>query len=259
MSGEVRPDDDGCAKIEVVRRFIYPIAFDPPELSTGGGGENNTNLPVATPANPSEWATEEVGVVLRFKVAEGESDSDIIKFDHFEIKVVDFEGFINYGSPIMAGIPTGSGLTSDGDVVQVELTENRIDMPIFSRRFVNTNPCIYDGHTIAIGGLISEEVQKVEDKVPVFGDLPLIGRFFRSNAESHVKKNLMVFVTAEKIDPTGEPTRNRNKGITEGGDASASVFWCLGLTPCKSVWRRAEEEGESPGVRRRVGRMCLCG
>ncbi|MCD7799378.1 MAG: type II and III secretion system protein, partial [Akkermansiaceae bacterium] len=90
------------------------------------------------------------------------------------------------------------------------------------RRFVNTNPCIYDGHTIAIGGLISEEVQKVEDKVPVFGDLPLIGRFFRSNAESHVKKNLMVFVTAEKIDPTGEPTRNRNKGITEGGDASAS-------------------------------------
>ena len=104
-------EDDNCAKIEVVRRFIYPTAFDPPELSNSTNNNNNnnnnnngwgnTNLPVATPANPSEWATEEVGIVLRFRVAEGEGDSDVIKFEHFEIKVVDFEGFVNYGSPIM--------------------------------------------------------------------------------------------------------------------------------------------------------------
>ncbi|MBE6418496.1 MAG: type II and III secretion system protein, partial [Akkermansiaceae bacterium] len=93
--------------------------------------------------------------------------------------------------------------------------------------YINSNPCIYDGHTIAIGGMIEDNVQKVEDKVPVFGDLPLIGRFFRSNAESHVRKNLMIFVTAEKIDPTGKPTRQRDLGTNDAptaGNTTPSLF-----------------------------------
>ena len=176
----------------------------------GGGG----GMPIASPANPSEWAVEEVGIVMRFKVAELSEESDIIQFDQFEIKVVDFEGFINYGSPITAGI------TNQTKIEHITLTENRIDMPVFSRRYINSNPCIYDGYTIAIGGLIEDNVQKVEDSVPVFGDLPLVGRFFRSNAESHIRKNMIVFVTAEKIDPTGKPTRMRDKGT---GDAPSTT------------------------------------
>ncbi len=221
--------DDECAKIEVIRRFVYPTAYDAPEVSSGSisnrdDDNNNWNsggMPVAAPANPSEWGVEEVGIVLRFRVNESETD-DIIRFEHFEIRVVDFEGFINYGSPITAGI------TTSNQIEHITLTENRIDMPIFSRRYINSNPCIYDGYTIAIGGLIEDQVQKVEDKVPVFGDLPLIGRLFRSNAESHVRKNLTVFVTAEKIDPTGKPTRLRDAGTT---DAAASASNAPGLFP----------------------------
>jgi len=216
--------DNGCAKIEVIRRFIYPSAYDAPEIgstSNNNGGNwnnnnNNTSMPIASPANPSEWAVEEVGIVMRFKVDELEGN-DIIKFNHFEIKVVNFEGFVNYGSPITAGV------ANDTQIEHITLTENRIDMPIFSRRYINSNPCIYDGHTIAIGGMIEDNVQKVEDKVPVFGDLPLIGRFFRSNAESHVRKNLMIFVTAEKIDPTGKPTRLRDVGTGDNPTAGTSA------------------------------------
>ncbi len=219
--------DDGCAKIEVIRRFIYPTAYDPPEIDSGSSSSNwnsnsnNSSMPIASPANPSEWGVEEVGIIMRFKVDELEGN-DIIKFNHFEIRVVDFEGFINYGSPITAGI------TNSTTIEHVTLTENRIDMPIFSRRYINSNPCIYDGYTIAIGGLIEDNVQKVEDKVPVFGDLPLIGRFFRSDAESHVRKNLMVFVTAEKIDPTGKPTRLRDTGT---GDSATGASSAPGLFP----------------------------
>ncbi len=224
--------DDECAKIEVVRRFIYPVAYDPPTINNDSNNNNNNGsdssndwnsggLPVAAPANPSEWGVEEVGILLRFKVEELGGDN-IIKFNHFEIRVVDFEGFINYGSPITAGITTST------QIEHITLTENRIDMPIFSRRYINSNPCIYDGYTIAIGGMIQDEVQKVEDKVPVFGDLPLIGRLFRSNAESHVRKNLTVFVTAEKIDPTGRPTRLRDSGTS---DAAASASTAPGLFP----------------------------
>ncbi len=220
--------DDDCAKIEVIRRFIYPTAYDPPTINNDSSNTEDDDdswrsggMPVAAPANPSEWGVEEVGILLRFKVDDLESN-DIIKFKHFEIRVVDFEGFINYGSPITAGITTST------QIEHITLTENRIDMPIFSRRYINSNPCIYDGYTIAVGGLIEDEVQKVEDKVPVFGDLPLIGRFFRSNAESHVRKNLTVFVTAEKIDPTGKPTRLRDAGT---GESTASASTAPGLFP----------------------------
>lgn len=218
--------DDDCAKIEVIRRFIYPTAYDAPEIGSNSNNYNNNNnnndnyssgMPIASPANPSEWGVEEVGIVMRFRVDPELENSDIIKFNHFEIKVVNFEGFVNYGSPITAGVTTKT------QIEHITLTENRIDMPIFSRRYVNSNPCIYDGHTIAIGGMIEDTVQKVEDKVPVFGDLPLIGRFFRSNAESHVRKNLMVFVTAEKIDPTGKPTRLRDRGTGDNPTAGTST------------------------------------
>lgn len=217
--------DDDCAKIEVIRRFIYPTAYDAPEIGTTSNNNNDndnnnynrSSMPIASPANPSEWGVEEVGIVMRFRVDPELENSDIIKFNHFEIKVVNFEGFVNYGSPITAGVTTNT------QIEHITLTENRIDMPIFSRRYVNSNPCIYDGHTIAIGGMIEDTVQKVEDKVPVFGDLPLIGRFFRSDAESHVRKNLMVFVTAEKIDPTGKPTRLRDRGTGDNPTAGTST------------------------------------
>lgn len=221
-------DEQGCAKIEVVRRFVYPIAYDEPQISSSGGGYNNNNnnnnnngysgsMPVAAPANPSEWAVEEVGIMMRFQIEPlKDSDGDIVRFKRFEIRVVDFEGFVNYGSPITAAV------ANDRQIEHVELTENRIDMPIFSRRYINSNPCVYDGHTIAIGGLIEDEVQKVEDKVPVFGDLPLVGRLFRSEAESHVRKNLMIFVTADVIDPFGKPLRQRQTGNAAGGAPTAS-------------------------------------
>jgi general secretion pathway protein D len=152
---------------------------------------------------------EEVGVMLRFQIEPlKEGDGDIVRFKRFEIRVVDFEGFVNYGSPIT------SSQSNSKEIRDVVLTENRIDMPIFSRRYINSNPCVYDGHTIAIGGMIQDEVQKVEDKIPVLGDLPFVGRLFRSEAESHVRKNLMVFVTADIIDPFGKPLRERDSGTT---------------------------------------------
>ncbi|MFI3244696.1 MAG: hypothetical protein R3Y56_10635, partial [Akkermansia sp.] len=217
-------DDDDCAKIEVVRRFMYPSLYLQPEVggTSGTNNDNNngyssTSFPVATPATPDEWAVEEVGIILRFRVADELESSDVIKFEHFEIRVVDFEGFINYGSPIT------SAVSNQDSIEQVLLTENRIDMPIFHRRYINSNPCIYDGHTIAIGGLIEDEVQKVEDKVPVLGDIPFIGRLFRSDAESHIQKNLMVFVTAEKIDPTGTPIRKRDEGSSDAPTSGTSI------------------------------------
>jgi general secretion pathway protein D len=58
---------------------------------------------------------------------------------------------------------------------------------------------------VALGGLIREDVQKVNDKVPILGDIPLAGRLFRSNVDQKIKKNLIIFVTARLMNAEGQP------------------------------------------------------
>jgi len=76
-------------------------------------------------------------------------------------------------------------------------------LPKFRVRQVVTSAMVWDGQTIVLGGLIAENVTKRKDKVPLLGDIPLIGRLFRSEASHSEKKNLMIFVTPTIIDPAG--------------------------------------------------------
>jgi general secretion pathway protein D len=76
-------------------------------------------------------------------------------------------------------------------------------LPDFIVRQVVTTVNIWDSQTIVLGGLITSTVQSTKDKVPMLGDLPLVGRLFQSESKTSVKKNLMVFVTATIVDPAG--------------------------------------------------------
>jgi general secretion pathway protein D len=49
-----------------------------------------------------------------------------------------------------------------------------------------------------------EDVQKTEDRTPIIGDIPIVGRLFRTNAEQHLKRNLIIFVTAHLLNPAGQ-------------------------------------------------------
>jgi type II secretory pathway component GspD/PulD (secretin) len=126
-------------------------------------------------------------------------------------QVVEFEGFINYGSPIKTvnpallgflGVPTTILGTANEAIT---LTDNVINQPIFSTRKVTTSVSVWDGQTVVLGGLMREDVQKVEDRTPFIGDLPLVGRLFRSNVDQHIKRNLIIFVTARLVNPAGQP------------------------------------------------------
>ena len=59
-----------------------------------------------------------------------------------------------------------------------------------------------------------EDIQNVEDKIPILGDLPLIGRLFQSKSENHIKSNLIIFVSARIIDATGRPIRDSETGAS---------------------------------------------
>ena len=209
------------ATIEIIREFIYPTEYEPPELPNSIGGNGNFGgggivggggvgaFPV-TPATPTAFDMRPTGVTLEVEPNVGNNDY-VIEL-RLAPEIVEFEGFINYGSPITS--PTQDVF---GNPTSVTITENRIEMPVFSTRRVTTGITIYDGHTVAIGGLMREDIQKVEDKVPIFGDIPLIGRLFQSESENQIKSNLIVFVTAQIIDATGQPLRGGgNVGVTGG-------------------------------------------
>jgi len=195
------------ATVEVIREFIYPTEYEPPQIPTTvgsqgssfGGGGSAGQAPV-TPATPTAFQTRNTGVTLEIEPTIGENDFMIDL--RFIPEIVEFEGFVNYGSPIQA--PSTDAL---GNPVVTILTENRIEMPVFSTRRVNTQLTIYDGYTVAVGGLMREDVQNVDDKVPILGDIPFIGRLFQTKAENRIKSNLIVFVTAQIIDATGRPLR----------------------------------------------------
>ncbi|MDG2125838.1 MAG: type II and III secretion system protein, partial [Verrucomicrobiales bacterium] len=117
-------------------------------------------------------------------------------------------------------ISTG-GTDALGAPTTVVLTENAINQPIFSTRKASTAVTIWDGQTVAIGGLIREDVQSVEDSVPILGDLPIVGRLFKTKADNHFKRNLMIFVKAQLIDPAGQPIRSTSKAglpTADGGE-----------------------------------------
>ncbi len=199
------------AKIEVIREFIYPTEYDPPEIpnqfggsvSLGGGGGTTAGggFPV-TPATPTAFETRNTGVTLEVDPVLG-ADSFTIDLN-LSPEVVEFDGFINYGSPIQT-----SSVNALGVVTPVIVTDNRIEMPIFNTRKVTTQVTIWDGQTVALGGLIREDIQDVEDKIPFLGDLPAIGRLFRSSVELHLKRNLTIFVKAQLMDPAGMPVNGR--------------------------------------------------
>jgi general secretion pathway protein D len=91
------------------------------------------------------------------------------------------------------------GMTFEHDAIRARL-------PIFRQRKIETNVTIKDGSTIGMGGLIHEKTESFSDRVPVLGSIPLVGRLFRSEGERSVKRNLMIFVTAGRVDPNGRKT-----------------------------------------------------
>ena len=75
--------------------------------------------------------------------------------------------------------------------------------PVFKTRKVDTTVTIEDGSTIAMGGLIKEQLETFKDSVPLLGKIPILGRLFRSEGERNVKRNLLIFVTANQVDASG--------------------------------------------------------
>ncbi|MGA2445831.1 MAG: hypothetical protein ABSG50_10440 [Opitutaceae bacterium] len=194
------------ALITVAQEMRYPQSFGEIQSQVGSGrttgdGSSGSAGVAITAGTPKEFTTRNVGVELRVVPTVEEDDFSISL--ELNPKVTEFEGFIEYGGPSIA-ISGGRTVTVPPGFYQ----------PIFSVREVSTRVTIWDGATIIMGGLTREEVKKVEDKVPILGDIPLLGRAFRSKGESTQKRNLLIFVTANLVNPGGAPRKLRSEAAT---------------------------------------------
>jgi type II secretory pathway component GspD/PulD (secretin)/tetratricopeptide (TPR) repeat protein len=109
--------------------------------------------------------------------------------------LTEFTGYDNPNEVLTSGAINQS---MAGGLIMVPIV-----LPRFKVRQVVSTVNVWDGQTVVLGGLLAETVTTVKDQVPMLGDLPLLGRFFRSESKNTSKKNLLIFVTPVLIDPAG--------------------------------------------------------
>jgi hypothetical protein len=93
-------------------------------------------------------------------------------------------------------------LTSKDDFGR-DVYQNVLDMPTVDVRRTDTVALVKDGQTIAIGGMRKREASKTLSKVPLLGDIPLLGNLFRSRTESVLINELVILITPRIINLTG--------------------------------------------------------
>lgn len=203
------------AQIEVVQELTYPTEYDTETINIGGGWGGTTNLIsgevfMVTPGN---WEKRDVGIILNVTPtvsADGKMISLVLMPE-----VTDLVSWINYGNEIYP-----------------------INQPVFETRNITTSVYVNDGETIVLGGLITDKTTTYQDKVPLLGSIPFVGRFFRSTAETSAKANLVVFVTARLIT---------SRGTEVAVERAFSAEQARQLE--KRIRERKEEAGEiAPGV-----------
>jgi general secretion pathway protein D len=129
--------------------------------NTGTDG-NNGNVPVGNGFQTIE--RRDVGISLKIKPQINEGDT-------IQLEVLQETSAIT--SAVVAGV-TGGVITN--------------------RRSIQAVVQVDDGQIVALGGLISDDIEDTVSKVPFLGDIPIIGNLFRSKTKRAIKRNLMVFL-----------------------------------------------------------------
>lgn len=232
------------ATITVAQELRYPESYGDIESQVSGNGGNNNNggggnsSVTITAGTPQDFVTRNVGVEL--SVTPNVENDDTISL-LLEPRVTEFEGFVEYGGPSVAisGNP-GDAILGAGGGATVVTVPAGFYQPIFSTRELSTEVTIFDGATLVMGGLTRDEVKAVDDSVPVLGDIPGLGRLFRSEGETRQKRNLLIFVTANMVSPGGSPARQNYRNV----DANSLFQNPTIMTPSGSANRGISEESQ---------------
>jgi general secretion pathway protein D len=161
-----------------------------------------TGQRTAAVVKPQDWADFDIGVTLKVTpVVNPENDTINLSLHPESMKFLGYEsyrvGANGYGDAFKPGVD----VYDDPSLLA--------KMPYFRRRSVETEVTIADGSTVVMGGLVDERTETFRDQVPFLGDIPYLGRLFRSEGSRSVKKNLVIYVTARQVDASGLSSAER--------------------------------------------------
>ena len=171
------------AEIKVVQEFVIPTG-KPSEQTTGRGAGRQA---------------QEIGFELAVTPTVQKNNQIHLQFNP---KVTQFDGFVESGGP---SDPTG------GIGFSKRLPPG-ILMPTFSARKIATQVTLPDGATAIIDALTRVEIKKVNEKIPVLGNLPLVCGLF--STESNQTRSLIMFVSAKIASAESSPDRENIQNNT---------------------------------------------
>jgi len=185
------------ATIKMVTYTYYPVSWTEPNETTQTSTGAGTSYYI--PSTPVFEEPTPVGIFLSV-IPTVRADKYTIDLE-MEPQVQTFDGWTDYSYD--------SDWVTDKD--SKEKVPNVIKMPIFNIRTIKTHLNVYDGDTVVMGGVVRDNTNSVDDRIPIMGDVPLIGRFFRSEVEDVNKTNLLIFVKVKLVDLYGVPIRSEYK------------------------------------------------
>jgi general secretion pathway protein D len=92
------------------------------------------------------------------------------------------------------------------EVSELKTTDDfggEVELPRFTARNLETSIAIDNGETVMLGGLMKDTTGRTVTRVPVLGSMPVLGKLFRKESDSVERSNLLIFVTAQLVDPSG--------------------------------------------------------
>ena len=107
-------------------------------------------------------------------------------------------------------------ITSNG-YVTMDVTQTANDFvrytdfnaPVVNQREAQTTVSVKDGETIVLGGIIKDSISATVNKLPVLGDIPVLGKLFQSNSTTKSKTELLVFLTPRIVRDSDEARKLR--------------------------------------------------
>ena len=182
------------ANIQVVRTYPYVSDFTLENIGTA-------EFPIWS--YKLTLAEKPVGIFLEATPYVTEGSNTITLDLHPEVSVLRKQVAI---SNLRTSGETGQ-LGNVTSATNVKLIPDTLGWPVVDVRTTQTSVSVDSGATIVLGGLIKDSETITKRKIPVLGDIPLLGQAFRYDYKSQTKTNLLIFITASIIDAKGEVIR----------------------------------------------------
>jgi len=237
-----KPGEEAIIKVvtEYIYPTDYDVQLQSSSSSSGGSYGGGSQSAILAVVEPQSFTMREVGVILDVTPTLTD-DGNLIDLK-LNTQVVDEPTWKNYGmripftgnssqstlDPSSVWTSVWEFLQNIGYTVTSEFTQSLgdeviasteetlrnssstityydapMEQPFFHVRSIDSSVSVYPGATIVMGGLITEARKAMDDKIPFLGDIPFLGRFFRSHSEQTSKRNLLIFVTTRLVDVRG--------------------------------------------------------